>query len=85
MPATLDVTSTRSTRTLVATLSTVNLQVDSVGRYVGSGVGLGVVGLGVVGLGVGLGVVAGVHAAPSPRSQQSVEPHGATRLLPDLA
>ena len=25
------------------------------------------------------------HAAPSPRSQQPVEPHGATRSLPDLA
>ena len=32
----------------------------------------------VAGVGAGVG-----HAAPSPRSQQ--EPHGATRLLPELA
>ena len=36
--------------------------------------------------GVADGVTVGAgHAAPFPRSQQSVEPHGATRLLPDLA
>ena len=52
----------------------------------GSGVGLVVgppVGPGV-GLAVGAGVVTGVHAAPSPRSQQSVEPHGVTKVLPFL-
>ena len=47
---------------------------------VGAGVGL-VVG---AGLGLGLGAPSGTHAAPSPRSQQSFEPHGATRSLPVL-
>ena len=52
-----------------------------------------VVGSGAVGLAVGSGVVSGVgsvvvsevHAAPFPRSQQPDVPHGATRLLPELA
>ena len=57
---------------------------QSFGRYVGAGVGSGV-GAGV-GLVVGSGAASEVHAAPSPRSQQSVEPHGATRSgLPALA
>ena len=56
---------------------------QSFGRYVGAGVGSGV-GAGV-GLVVGSGAASEVHAAPSPRSQQSVEPHGATRSgLPGL-
>ena len=42
---------------------------------VGAGVGL-VVG---AGSGLGLGAPSGTHAASSPRLQQPVEPHGATR------
>ena len=72
--------------------SVVGAGVDRAGLGVGTGVGAGV-GLGVgagVGAGVGLtasgtsGAVTG-HAAPFPRSQQFVEPHGATRSLPNLA
>ena len=55
----------------------------SEGLAVGAGVGLAV-GAAVVVVGAGV-VPAPVHAAPSPRSQQSVEPHGATRSLPRLA
>ena len=51
----------------------------SVGLSVAAGVGL------AVGLSVAAGLVSEVHAAPSPRSQQFVVPHGATRLLSSLA
>ena len=55
----------------------------SEGLAVGAGVGLAV-GAAVVVVGAGV-VPAPVHAAPSPRSQQPVVPHGATRSLPRLA
>ena len=54
---------------------------QSFARYVGAGVGAAVglpVGAGA-GRAVGLGVVSEGHAAPSPREQQPVVPHGATR------
>ena len=60
--------------------------VVGLGETVGSGVGLGeTVGAGVgsvVGLGETVGAGVGHACAPSPRSQQPVVPHGATRLLP---
>ena len=64
--------------------------VVGLGETVGSGVGLGeTVGAGVgsvVGLGETVGAGVGHACAPSPRSQQPVVSHGATRKgLPALA
>ena len=57
--------------------------VVGLGETVGSGVGLGeTVGAGVgsvVGLGETVGAGVGHACAPSPRSQQPVVPHGATK------
>ena len=50
------------------------LRPEAVGDFVGAAVV--VVG---AGSGLGLGAPSGTHAASSPRLQQPVEPHGATR------
>ena len=73
----------RSSSSSTAAASTTPSSSGAVGLAVGSGVVSGV-GSGVVS-GVGSVVVSEVHAAPFPRSQQPDVPHGATRLLPELA
>ena len=63
------------------------LRPEAVGDFVGAAVVVVGAGVGLVvgaGSGLGLGAPSGTHAAPSPRSQQSFEPHGATRSLPVL-